>query len=64
MRKMKEFNQKEYIQQYQKEHYSIFKVKLKKEEKKELDELLAAVNLNQAQFLRNAIQELKKTLKK
>lgn len=61
---MEKFNQKKYIQNYQNEHYSIFKVKLKKEEKKELDELLAAVNLNQAQFLRNAIQELKKTLKK
>ncbi len=61
---MKKFDQKKYIQNYQNEHYSIFKVKLKKEEKKELDELLAAVNLNQAQFLRNAIQELKKTLKK
>lgn len=61
---MKKFDQKKYIQNYQNEHYSIFKVKLKKEEKKELDELLTAVNLNQAQFLRNAIQELKKTLKK
>ena len=63
MRKMKEFNQKEYIQQYQKDHYSIFKVKLKKEEKKELDELLNKVGLNQAQFLRNAIQKLKEELK-
>ena len=61
---MKKFEKKKYIQNYQNEHYSIFKVKLKKEEKKELDELLAAVKLNQAQFLRNAIQELKKTLKK
>lgn len=61
---MEKFNQKEYIQQYQKEHYSIFKVKLKKEEKKELDELLTEIGLNQAQFLRNAIQDLKKSLKK
>lgn len=61
---MEKFNQKKYIQKYQNEHYSIFKVKLKKEEKKELDELLAAVNLNQAQFLRNAIQDLKTSLKK
>ena len=64
MRKMEKFNQKKYIQNYQNEHYSIFKVKLKKEEKKELDELLAAVNSNQAQFLRNAIQNLKTSLKK
>nr|DAH24325.1 MAG TPA: NikA, BACTERIAL CONJUGATION, RELAXASE, DNA [Caudoviricetes sp.] len=61
---MEKFNQKKYIQNYQNEHYSIFKVKLKKEEKKELDELLAAVNSNQAQFLRNAIQNLKTSLKK
>lgn len=61
---MEKFNQKEYIQKYQKEHYSIFKVKLKKEEKKELDELLAKIGLNQAQFLRNAIKDLKKSLNK
>lgn len=61
---MEKFNQKKYIQNYQNEHYSIFKVKLKKEEKKELDELLVAANLNQAQFLRNAIQDLKKSLNK
>lgn len=61
---MEKFNQKEYIQKYQKEHYSIFKVKLKKEEKKELDELLAKTGLNQAQFLRNAIKDLKKSLNK
>lgn len=60
---MEKFNQKKYIQNYQNEHYSIFKVKLKKEEKKELDDLLAAVNLNQAQFLRNAIQKFKEELK-
>lgn len=57
---MKEFDQNKYIQDYQKEHYSIFKVKLKKEEKKELDELLNKIGLNQAQFLRNAIEQLKK----
>ncbi len=61
---MEKFNQKKYIQDYQKEHYSIFKVKLKKEEKKELDELLAKTELNQAQFLRNAIQELRNRQKK
>ena len=60
---MEKFNQKKYIQDYQKEHYSIFKVKLKKEEKKELDELLNKIGLNQAQFLRNAIQKLKEELK-
>lgn len=61
---MEKFDQKKYIQNYQNEHYSIFKVKLKKEEKKELDELLKKANLNQAQFLRNSINELKKYLTK
>lgn len=61
---MEKFDQNKYIQKYQNEHYSIFKVKLKKEEKKELDELLKKANLNQAQFLRNSINELKKYLTK
>ena len=59
---MKKFDQKKYIQNYQNEHYSIFKVKLKKEEKKELDELLAKAGLNQAQFLRKSILSLKEEL--
>lgn len=59
---MEKFNQKEYIQKYQKEHYSVFKVKLKKEEKNELDKLLIKANLNQAQFLRKAISILKDTI--
>lgn len=60
---MKKFNQKDYINNYQREHYSIFKVKLKKEEKKELDDLLNNANINQAQFLRNAINDLKAKMK-
>jgi len=61
---MEKFDQKKYIQNYQNEHYSIFKVKLKKEEKKELDDLLSVANLNQAQFLRKAIQNLKQDINK
>lgn len=61
---MKKFNQKEYIQNYQKEHYSAFKVDLKKEEKEELDVLLKKGNLTKAQFLRNAIVDLKENLNK
>lgn len=60
----KKFNQKEYIQNYQKEHYAVFKVDLKKEEKLELDSLLKKNNLTKAQFLRNAIQDLKNKQKK
>lgn len=61
---MEKFNQKKYIQQYQKKNYSVFKVDLKKEEKLELDTLLKKENLTKAQFLRNAIQELKEKLNK
>lgn len=61
---MEKFDQKKYIQNYQNEHYSIFKVKLKKEEKKELDDLLSVANLNQAQFLRKSIQNLKQDINK
>lgn len=61
---MEKFNQKEYIQKYQKEHYAVFKVDLKKEEKLELDSLLEKNHLTKAQFLRNAIQDLKNKQKK
>lgn len=56
----KKFNQKEYIKDFHKLNYSQFKVDLKKEEKEELDILLKKKNLTKAQFLRNAIEELKK----
>ena len=57
--KKKELNQKEYINNYKKEHYSAFKVNLKKEEKQELDKLLKESNLTKTRFLKNAIAELK-----
>lgn len=53
------FNQKEYIQKYNKDHYSTFKVDIKKEEMEELNILLEQLNLSKAQFLRNAINDLK-----
>nr|DAX16864.1 MAG TPA: NikA, BACTERIAL CONJUGATION, RELAXASE, DNA [Caudoviricetes sp.] len=56
---MNKFNQKEYINEYNKQHYSIFKVSLKKEEKEELNKLLKQNNLTNADFLRNAIKDLK-----
>ena len=42
-----------------KKHYSPLKINLKKEEKKELEMLLAEEGLTQAQFVRNAIAKLK-----
>lgn len=57
--KESKFNQKEYINQYKKEHYSPLKINLKKEEKEELMQLLAEENITQTQFIRNAIADLK-----
>ena len=54
----------QYINEYKKKHYSPLKINLKKEEKKELDMLLAEEGLTQAQFVRNAIAKLKAKKKK
>lgn len=56
---MSKFNQVDYIREYNKEHYKMFKVNLKSEEFAELDKLLKKNNLTKAQFLRNAIYTLK-----
>ena len=53
------FNQKEYKKNYNKSHYKTFKVDLKIEEKEELDKLLKHNKLTSADFLRNAITNLK-----
>ena len=56
---MSDFNQNEYIKEYNKKHYSAFKVYLSKEEKEEIDRLLKKKNITKAQFLRDAIKKLK-----
>ena len=56
---LKSQNKKNYIQEYNKEHYKTFKVDLKKEELQELNELLKKEGLTKAQFLRDAIIALK-----
>ncbi len=58
------FNQNQYIQQYKKEHYSIFKVNLKKDDMECLNKLLKEKGLTKAQFLRNAIDDLKYKVEK
>lgn len=63
MQDKKEFDQKEYIIQYKKEHYSTFKVDLLKEEKKEFDNVLKHENITKVDFLRNSIFEFKKERK-
>ena len=54
------FNKKKYDINFRKNNYLQFKVDLKREEKLELDSLLKKKNITKAQFLRNAIEELKK----
>lgn len=59
MKEKKEFNQQQYIKEYNQAHYKTFKVELKKEEKEELDELLKKFDMTKATFLREAIKNLK-----
>lgn len=54
------FNQIKYQIEYNKHHYSTFKVDLKKEELKKLNKTLKNLNLTKAEFLRQAIEELYK----
>lgn len=63
MQDKKEFNQKEYIIQYKKEHYSTFKVDLLKDEKKALDKILKNENMTKTEFLRKSIIDFKKERK-
>lgn len=54
------FDSKKYKMQYNKEHYRAFKVDLKKDELDELETLLNKKGISKAQFLREAINTLKK----
>lgn len=60
MEKKEKFDKSKYDINYKKEHYSVFKVDIKKNEMIILNELLKKRNLTKSQFLRNAIEELKK----
>jgi len=48
-----------YISQYQKENYSMFSAQLKKEEYKELKELLKRKGMTNADFVRYAMEKLR-----
>lgn len=54
------FNQAKYKKEYNKKHYSDLKIKIKKEEKEELDKLLDKYNLSKPDFVRKSIELLKK----
>lgn len=57
---MSEFNQSKYIQEYRKNKKKQFNVDLNKDESEELEQLLKEKELTKVQFIRNAIEELKK----
>lgn len=54
------FNQKEYINQYKKEHYSKLSVDLPKDIKQELTELCKSKGITMKQFIIEAMKQLKK----
>ena len=54
------FNQNKYIQNWKKLHKKQFKVELNISEYEELKNLLKENNLSNVQFVRNALNELKK----
>lgn len=60
----KKFDQTKYITEYRKKHKKQFNVDLNIDEYNELEKLLKKCNITKAQFLRNSIEELKKSLKK
>ena len=60
---MEKFDQTKYIMDYRKKHKAQFNVDLNIEEKEELELLLKEHGLTRAQFLRNAINDLKQQKK-
>ncbi len=50
----KQFNQKDYIAEYDKTHYKQFKAKLKTEEMNEINNLLKQNNINKTDFIKLA----------
>lgn len=54
---MEKFDENKYKREYNKEHYSTFKVNLKKTEKEDLEKLLKKQRMTKASFLRNAIKK-------
>lgn len=57
------FNKREYDNNYDKEHYSQFKAKLNKDEKKEIDDFLEKNNLTKREFIRKSYKIMKEELK-
>ena len=62
MKMKKEFNQQKYINEFNKENYSQFNVRLKKEEKEELDKLLKKAKISKSDFVRKEVKKMKEEL--
>lgn len=60
----KEFNQKEYIKEYQKENYKQFKTKLKPNEMEEINDFLKENNMSKREFILKSKKLLEKCKKK
>ena len=56
----KEFDQKKYIKEYQKENYKQFKATLKPEEMEKVNEFLKQNNMNKREFVLTAYKILQK----
>lgn len=57
---MEKFNQSKYIQEYRKENKKQFNVDLNKDEAQELEQLLKEKGMTKVEFVRKAIEKLKK----
>lgn len=62
--KKEKFNKKKYDIEYRRTHKQRLAVDLSFDEMKELNELLVSLNMTKSQFVKNAINDLKKSLKK
>lgn len=58
MQEKKGFNQHKYIQEYQAEHYKVFKANLKPDEYNIINEYIKNHGINKSQFLRLVIEKM------
>ncbi|MBQ8131552.1 MAG: ribbon-helix-helix protein, CopG family [Bacilli bacterium] len=57
------FDKKEYDKKFHDKNYTQVNIKLRKEDKEELDKLLSKLNISSAEFLRRAIEKEKQGMK-
>lgn len=59
----KKFNQKKYITEYEKEHYTQIKFKLKKDDAEEFKKNLADENIGITEFFKKCVKNYKNIIK-